>query len=206
MSLFSTLRYRLTRGHTALQTLVLLGAALLMLTAFGVFLVFKLTHEGSHDEDEQFFRQMRVKKANFPYEAIDFSGTPINKSKPNLYDYRGKFIVLNFWATWCEPCKAEMPELQQLATAMEGENVVVLGISGDDKPDKVVKYLKENGLTFPVLLDEQLLVSKLYRVDGIPRTILIGPDMMMLGSALGPRRWNDPLVKRYIRSQLAKAR
>jgi thiol-disulfide isomerase/thioredoxin len=90
--------------------------------------------------------------------------------------WRGKVLVANFWATWCPPCRAEMPALEEVYQARRDEGLVVLAIDQNESPDSVKSFQAELGLTFPLLLDPGYTVSDQYRINLLPSTFFIGRD------------------------------
>ena len=96
----------------------------------------------------------------------------------SLSDFRGKSVVLNFWATWCGPCKIEMPLIQELANdaATTDIGLILMTVNGGESVDAVAKFMIENGFSFPVLLDTQRGISRVYNVRGIPTTFFIDRD------------------------------
>lgn len=96
----------------------------------------------------------------------------------SLSDLRGRSVMLNFWATWCGPCKYEMPLIHELARDKEkaAKGLVLLTVNGGESADKVTKFMKEHGFSFPVLLDTQRGVSRAYNVRAIPTTFFIDRD------------------------------
>ena len=107
--------------------------------------------------------------------APDFSLSGLQTTHVRLSDLRGRVVLLNFWATWCGPCRQELPQLQRLHQQHSNAGLVVLGIS-DEKPDHTREFLAERGITYPSLHDEGSLVFRRYGVTAIPTTLVIGPD------------------------------
>ena len=138
----------------------------------------------------------------FPVKAEEFTAVPIRNAKPRLSDYRGRYILLNFWATWCGPCKLEMPDLDALYRDLGKKNLVVLAVSMEEEADKVRKFIAGTSYSFPVLADPDGIVSQLYGVDSIPLTYLISTEGWIVGRALGPREWNDPPFKAFLLRQM----
>ena len=111
--------------------------------------------------------------------APTFTLRDINKKEVSLEDYRGKVVLVNFWATWCGPCQAEMPHLQKMYAELEDQGFVVLSISADNARDasKVKPLIKRNRYTFPVLLDTDSTVLNQYNPESVlPYNVLIGKD------------------------------
>lgn len=107
--------------------------------------------------------------------APDFRLRLLDGSDANLSDYRGKTVVLNFWASWCGPCRSEAPDLEAVHLA-NPDQVVVLGVNQQETQDAAAKFRDEFGLTYPMPLDRTGEVSQAYRLPGLPVTVLIGPD------------------------------
>lgn len=105
--------------------------------------------------------------------APKFVLTDLNKKTINLDDYKGKKVILNFWATWCPPCVSEMPLLQEVYNNRRGEGVEVIGINYNEDYDRVKKFISEKGVTFTVFIDSDLKVSMDYGVIGLPVTFFI---------------------------------
>ncbi len=121
--------------------------------------------------------------------APDFTLTDQYGNTHSLADYRGKVIFLNFWATWCPPCRAEMPAIQELYekySQQEDSEVVILGVAfpgmGDETdPEGIAAFMEENGYTYPVLMDEGATLQLPYYITAFPTTFLINPDGNVLG-------------------------
>lgn len=124
--------------------------------------------------------------------APDFSLPTLDGKVMKLSDYAGKIIFLNIWATWCAPCKEEMPSMQKLFELMRGKDFVMLTISIDEKKETVEAFMKENKLTLPVALDQQQKVSPLYRITGVPETYIIDKGGMVMHHLIGPGDWSNP--------------
>ncbi len=135
------------------------------------------------------------------FQAPDFSLEDLQGNTRNLKDYRGKLVMLNFWATWCPPCRAEMPSMEQLYQEMRGEDFVMLAVNLREGRTKVAGFTEEEGYNFPVLLDKDGQVgSQLYGVQAIPTTYLIAPDGTILGRKAGTREWDTPEIKSLFNS------
>ncbi len=110
--------------------------------------------------------------------APDFSLADPKGTQYDLSSLRGKPVVINIWATWCPPCQAEMPVLEQSYTEFRGQGLVVLGVNAtnQDLPLNIVPFVQEHGLTFPVLLDETGDVARKYELRSLPSTFFINRD------------------------------
>ncbi len=107
--------------------------------------------------------------------APDFTLRALDGSPRSLSELRGNVVLLNFWATWCGPCREELPQLERLQERFQEDGLVVLGVS-DENADKARRYLDENGITYPTLHDPSSSVFRGYRVGAIPTSLIIGRD------------------------------
>jgi peroxiredoxin len=118
--------------------------------------------------------------------APDFSLTTLDAQTSSLGDLRGQAVLINFWATWCPPCRAELPALQA-AHERYGDRVAFLGVDVKESSDSVADFVPQFGLTFPILLDSDGAVSdRLYQVRGIPTTLFLFPDGKVSARHAGP--------------------
>ncbi len=128
-----------------------------------------------------------------PFPDVSFVGFDGNKTQ--LSSYRGKLIVLNLWATWCEPCRREMPHLQQLSDQLDARRFQVIGLAGDDDPHAVREYLIDKGVRFTNYIDPgQETAKNAFGVQIFPYTFLIAPDGKLIQRIPGPREWHQPQV------------
>ncbi len=117
-----------------------------------------------------------------------------------LSDLRGKIVLLNFWATWCKPCKEEMPAMQASYDKLRGQGFVVLAINELEDEGKVAEYIRQYGHTFPVLMDHDNRVANRYGVFGLPASFVVDRQGIVrehiYGNLLTEERITD-LVRRY---------
>ncbi len=111
---------------------------------------------------------------------------------------RGKAVVLNFWATWCPPCKEELPSLQTLHELAGGEQPVVIGINVRETASRVRRYLESTGLSFPVVLDPQAELARRFGVTAFPTTLLIAPDGQIRWRVVGEVDWAGAEAGRWV--------
>jgi peroxiredoxin len=136
------------------------------------------------------FAALGIHRPAEPSEAPDFALMTLEGQPARLRDFRGKLVLLNFWATWCAPCLHEMPSMERLYQTFKHTEFVLLAVSMDRHGEKVAKPFVDNlKLTFPVLLDRTSEVARQYGVRGLPTTYLIAPDGLLIGAALGARDW-----------------
>jgi thiol-disulfide isomerase/thioredoxin len=106
-------------------------------------------------------------------------------------DLMGRVVVLNFWATWCGPCKEEMPSLARLQSQFDSEQVRVVTVTTDVYPRGIKQFLDHLGISLPVLFDEDQEFSRRFMVRGLPTTVLIDRHGRAVGRAVGPRAWDS---------------
>ena len=132
--------------------------------------------------------------------APDFSLNDLNGQRVTLSQYRGKPVMLNFWASWCGPCRIEIPEIQSLYEAHAGDDSsVILAVNFGEPAATVRAFVQENKLSFRVLIDEDSTISRLYRVQGIPATLFVNKQGRIVETHLGP------LTRAEAEKSLAKA-
>lgn len=122
--------------------------------------------------------------------APNFTLTDLNGAKVSLQSLRGKAVLLNFWASWCGPCVAEMPHLERLHREYKNKGVIILGVD-DEEAEVAQGYLKRHGYTFNTLIDAEKQVSRLYRISAIPQSYFITKDGKIADYALGTRRESE---------------
>ena len=123
--------------------------------------------------------------------APDFNLPDLNDKTVRLSDYRGKVVFLNFWATWCKPCREEMPSMEMLYKNFEGDGFVVLAVSIDRVTTKkdIPPFVKSMNLTFPILVDSWGQTDKRYKLMGVPETYIIDQQGILREKVIGPRDW-----------------
>ena len=107
------------------------------------------------------------------------------------HELMGKVVLLNFWATWCGPCKEEMPSLARLQSQFDPSQVRVVTVTTDLYPQGMQQFLDHLGINLLVLFDEDQELSRRFMVRGLPTTVLIGQDGHAIGRAVGPRAWDS---------------
>jgi peroxiredoxin len=122
----------------------------------------------------------------------------------SLADYRGKVVVINFWASWCPPCVSEMPSLQNAADKLAQHNISVLGIGVGENRDSVKRFLKSTPVSFPLLLDTSSEVMETWSAPSLPTTIIVNPQGRIALLALGERVWDDSEIIEQIISLKTK--
>ena len=121
-----------------------------------------------------------------------------------LEDFRGKVVFLNFWATWCIPCRLEMPAMERLYRDFKGKGFVVLAVNVQEGPRAVRAFVQELKLTFPVVLDRKGEAAMKYVVRGLPATYILDRNHIIAGRAIGAREWDSADAKQLIRALRAR--
>jgi peroxiredoxin len=157
--------------------------------------------------------------------APEFSATNLRGEPVSLTDYRGKVVLLNVWATWCAPCRQEMPSMERLYDAVKalpgGEDFEILAISIDatkENPNPIYGgvtsadlegFASELGLTFPIVHDPDGTVEDVYQTTGVPESFLVGRDGLIYKKVAGPTEWdavpNVELIKSLLEREWSSA-
>ena len=119
-----------------------------------------------------------------------------------LEDYRGKVVLINFWATWCEPCREEMPSLNKLRASLAGQPFAVLAVNLAESEARVRRFMEQVPLDFPVLLDRDSAVAKAWQARILPASFVVGPDGRIRYWMLGEIDWTQERVRNAILEML----
>jgi len=165
---------------------------IIFLRFFYVILIFTGLHSFIAWGEDDLFSKIGIQPIEGGSKAPNFYLEDLKGKKLELKNFKGKVIFLNFWATWCGPCKEEMPSMETLYQQFKEKDFVFLAISVDYEGRKPVKeFIEKEHYTFPVLLDPKYETFDLYKVKGIPTTIIIDKDRKMIGRAVGPKNWKS---------------
>jgi thiol-disulfide isomerase/thioredoxin len=115
-----------------------------------------------------------------------------------LAQFKGKVVVLNFWATWCEPCRAEMPSMQQLADRFGPDKLVVLGVNYQEGEPRIRRFLAQNPVQFTILMDREGTATKAWITRVFPTSIIIGPDGRPRHLVVGEYDWASPAIDQLV--------
>ena len=138
------------------------------------------------------FSKYNIQAISTPVPAIDFSLNDIHGQKNNLSNFKGKWVLLNFWATWCGPCISEIPSLENLHKAVKDKNFNVISISTDKTSSQQIKtFAEKNKITFPILLDPNGDTASKYQAFSIPLSYFISPNGYITAIVRGAKTWND---------------
>jgi peroxiredoxin len=167
-----------------------------VIAALGLLLVGETVEAREH-----LFEAMGMTKVP-PKAAPDFTLPTADGQQVSLQQYRGKIVFLNFWATWCIPCREEMPGLERLHQTYQAQDLAIISIDLKESADQVKAFFDKHSLSFPALLDQNGSVFRDYLVAGMPTTYLIGRDGTMLARGIGGRDWTRAEALQLIRELL----
>ncbi len=143
--------------------------------------------------------------ARIGYTAPDFSLLDIHDKTHNLSDYRGRVVLLNFWATWCGPCRIEMPSLQALYEDYGRDKFEVLAVAADvDGKPQVAPFINRLRLTFPALIDADARVQERYYVNAFPMTYVLDKDGVVVYKFVGFFDWNSAKYRTLLTDLMAR--
>lgn len=128
--------------------------------------------------------------------ALDFKLKDLNGKDVSLSDYKGKKVFLNFWASWCPPCKAEMPDIEKLYEETKDSDLVILAVNVGESKSEVTSFLNDNKYSFPVLLDSDQNITNQYNIKGIPTSFFIDKEGNIVSSKVGGMSLDE--MKSYI--------
>jgi thiol-disulfide isomerase/thioredoxin len=129
----------------------------------------------------------------------------VDGSSLSLESLRSRVVLLNFWATWCLECRAELPSLERLHRDYASRGLAVVAVNFREEPEAVRRYARQIGLTMPMLMDPDGTIRQSYGVIGFPTSFLIGRDGWAVARAIGPREWAGPEARALIESLLMEA-
>ena len=167
-----------------------LVAGLVMTAVFGVALAIKLRPQ---------LNLIEVGTAAPQFHAIVLrTGRPVS-----IDNYKGKVVLLNIWATWCPPCRVEMPSMQHLHEKLAGTDFRLVAVSVDEEDSTVVnKFVRDLGLTFEILHDQDGAIRRIYQTTGVPESFVIDRDGIIVKKIIGAADWDAPVNETLIRRLL----
>ena len=200
-------------GASRRQTLIRAGLAVVILG--GVVWVLPVRrpgqdggHHGAATQVLDPFEKAGVVELKEGQQAPGFALLTLDGGRVSLTDHRDKLVVLNFWATWCQPCTVEMPSLEALWRRHRDRGLVVVGVSVDRGAPRALlePYLRNLKLTFPILLDPDSKTSDRWRVTALPATFIVRPGGEVAGMAMGARQWNSDEMQALVERLLPHPR
>jgi peroxiredoxin len=175
---------------TSRRTYILFNIAVLLISAG--WIAFSRSAPGAAVNN-----QISVARPGFL--APDFTLTTLDGESVHLADLRGRPVIINLWASWCPPCRAEMPSLQRVSQDYTQNNLVILAVNltSQDSREAAAQFAQENNLTFPILLDEKGEVETLYQTSALPTTFFIAADGIISEMIVG-----GPISEALLRAQV----
>ena len=170
-------------------------AAIMVLTA-----IFASSHDLAVAQDSPTVRA--VEFAHQP-PATDFELPTLDDESLALTDFLGRFVLINFWATWCPPCVRELPSFNQLQAQFDEDTLTILAISSDEEgADEVLPFVREMSLIYRVLLDSDAAVSTSYGATHLPVTFLVNPEGKIVAAFQGERDWASDVMIQWFKEKL----
>lgn len=136
--------------------------------------------------------------------APQFQAVDLRTGRPTtIDDYRGKVVLLNVWATWCPPCRVEMPSMERLHQKLAGSDFRLVAVSVDEEDSTVVNtFVRDMGLSFEILHNRDASIRRLYQTTGVPESFVIDRDGMIVKKIIGAADWDSPVNEALIRRLL----
>lgn len=134
--------------------------------------------------------------------AVAFSLPDLDGKVHKLADYRGKVVLVNFWATWCPPCRKEMPSMQRVWERLRAKGFVILAVDVGEDEDGVIPFMMEYDVDFPILLDQDSKVVNQWPVRGLPTSFLLDREGRLIYRAIGGREWDRSELFQVIENML----
>ena len=133
--------------------------------------------------------------------APEFRAVNLRTGRPaSLADYRGKVVLVNIWATWCQPCRIEMPSMERLHRKLAGNDFAVVAVSVDEADSAtVMQFARDLGVSFDILHDRAGAIRRLYQTTGVPESFVIERDGIIVKKVIGPAEWDGPTNETLIR-------
>lgn len=147
-------------------------------------------------------RKLNIETFDKKISAPDFTLKDLHGNPISLRDLRGKVVFLNFWATWCPPCRLEMPTMEELHSEFGGQGLVILAINFREGPEEIDRFFKQRRLTFTTLLDGEGKAFESYQAWSLPTTYLINKSGEIVGKVIGYRDWHSDQARAFFRQLL----
>jgi thiol-disulfide isomerase/thioredoxin len=167
------------------------------------FIVFAASAYATTITAEEFL-QMGLQPPKQRLESIDFELQDLSGATRLLSDFKGKVVFLNFWATWCGPCRFEMPSMEKLYRRFKAQGLEILAVNLHEDRSSVKRFVEEYDLSFPVLLDTTGRIGSTYGARSIPTTYIVDRDGFVLAGTIGSREWYTEEYLRFFEKLLAE--
>jgi len=132
-------------------------------------------------------------------EAPEFNLEDQDGNFLKMSDYKGKVVIVNFWATWCPPCRKEMPSMQRAWEILQKEDIMMLAINVGEDSDQIFSFTAEYPVEFPLIMDTDSSVVRQWKVRGLPTTYIVNPAGQIVYQAIGDREWDSEEIMNQIR-------
>ncbi len=173
--------------------------------AFFVIIIVTLTVVILLQGKASFFSPSNKPRIKTGAPAPNFTLRALDGRMVSLADYKGKVVFLNVWATWCPPCREEMPSMEKLYQGLKGQEFAILAVSIDVSGAKAVApFMKEKRLSFPALLDPEGTIPDLYGTTGVPESFIIDKKGIIEKVVIGPLDWSTPDIVGFFRKLMQK--
>ncbi len=167
--------------------------------SFVWFLVLSLlVFSGAALAEDGHWDDMGIIRLNKNDPAPAFSLPLLSGGEAGVHTYKDKVIILNFWASWCPPCREEMPSMERLYKDYKDRGLIILGINDMETEEEVGAFMEEYKLTFPTVLDKSGKVFTQYRVFAIPTSFIIDREGRLMGKVFGSRQWDNEHARALI--------
>ncbi len=134
-----------------------------------------------------------------PQPARDFTLLDMDGVSHKLSDYKGKPVIINFWATWCPPCREEMPSMERAWDKIKDQDIAMLAINAGEDEDTIFTFMADYPASFTILLDSSGTMIEQWPVLGLPTTFVVSPEGKLVYRAIGGREWDDEKLLDQIR-------
>jgi len=171
-----------------MKKIILIAAA-----AFAAFFILPQSAEAQVSADAaRLLRSARIQVLNQSTVPQDFNLQFLAGGNTALSSYKGKVVILNFWATWCPPCRSEMPSMETLYQRFKDEGLEILAVNLGESADTVRQFIQNNKYTFPVPMDTNNRVGTLYGVEAIPTSYILDREGKIIARVVGAIHWDTP--------------
>lgn len=153
---------------------------------------------------EDYVKKLGIERPEKKILAPDFALEDLSGKRISLRSLRGRVVFLNFWATWCVPCRQEMPSMEKLHRELMGQGLEVVAVNFRESKTEVSKFFDELGLTFTALLDQDGKVFEEYGAWSLPLSYFINRRGEFVGKAIGYRKWDGPEGKAFFQQLLSE--
>jgi peroxiredoxin len=168
--------------------------SIILLCAVFMFVLPQHTEAQVSPEAARLLREARIQVLDQRTVAQDFTLQLLTGENTTLSSYRGKVVLLNFWATWCPPCRMEMPSMETLYQRFKDQGLEILAVDLGEDINTVRQFIQNHRYTFPVLMDTNSRVGRIYGVEAIPTSFILDREGRIIARIVGAIYWDTPQV------------